>query len=139
GTIGLFHRRGRILRRARAFERIAAGLFLAADIAGLAGGAAQLFETIVIGFDLLVAQRPVLDRHVGRQEALAVTLLEMAAAAKIGRQEAPGLAVPVDARPADAVAGQEARPLADRQRGLSGIVAERQRLLGRAQEQIEPD
>ena len=47
----LLQRRRRIFRRAPALERIAAGLLGPADIAGLAGRAAEFFETVVIGLE----------------------------------------------------------------------------------------
>src|SRR5262245_54439478 len=61
----------------------------------------------------------------------------MAADVEIGRQETPGLSIPMHAGTADAVAGQETRKTADRQRGLARIVAERQRFLVGPQKQVE--
>ena len=48
---------------ARSFERIAAFLDLAAQIAGLAGDAEQLLERLVIRLELVIRDAPVLDRH----------------------------------------------------------------------------
>ena len=96
-------RRQRIAALARPLERIAAGLDRAAEVAGLAGDAAQVFEAVVVGLELVVGDAPVLDRHVGGNEALAVALLDVAArTTKSFGQEAPGLAVPVHAGAADA-------------------------------------
>ena len=67
---------------------------------------------------------------------LAVALDHVAADAEIVGQEAPGLAVPVHAGAADAVAGQEAAPFADRQRRLRWVVAHGQRFLLRTQEHV---
>src|SRR5256714_2465049 len=61
-------RRQRIVARARRFERIAALSDLAVDVAGLAGDGGGIFEFVVVGLKLGVADAPVLDRHVGRNE-----------------------------------------------------------------------
>src|ERR1700722_10606304 len=55
-------RRQRIVALARRYERIAAGKDLAGDIAGLAGDGGGIFELIVIGLELGIANAPVLDR-----------------------------------------------------------------------------
>src|SRR4051794_19005455 len=67
-------RRQRVVAGARRLERIAAGLDLAADIAGLAGDRRGIFELVVIGLELGVADAPVLDRHIVGDEFLAVAL-----------------------------------------------------------------
>src|SRR6185312_17390842 len=72
--IGLPLRRRRIVAGARAFEGISARLLFAADIAGLAGGAAEIFELVVIGLHLLIGDAPILDRHILGEEFLAVAL-----------------------------------------------------------------
>src|SRR4029079_9488241 len=96
-----------ILILARSFEEVAAGNDLAAQVAGLAGNAAQFLEPIVIGFKLVIGDGIVLDGHLGRQRVAAVAILEMASQIVIGWQQAPGDAVPVRPRPADAGAWQE--------------------------------
>src|SRR5262249_11545739 len=108
----------RIIVLPRPFEYVAAIDLLAAQIAGLAGHAEQLLEAVVIGLELVVGDREVLDRHLGGNGGLAVTASEMSARVVIGRQEAPGDAVPVRAGTADADAGEERSEPADRQRGL---------------------
>jgi hypothetical protein len=135
----LLQRRRGILRRPPAFERIAARLFPSADISGLAGGATEFLEAIVARLKFVIAERPILDGHIVRKEGLAVALFEMAAQAKIGRQKSPGLPVPVHARAAHAIARKKAREIAHRQRRLTGVVAERQRLLFGTKKQVEPD
>ncbi len=135
----LLLRRRRIGARARAFERIAAPLDISLEIAGGAGGAAHIFEPVVMRLDVLPGDAPVLDGHVVGQEFLAVALGEMRAQDEIGRQEAPGLGVPVDAGAADAVAEHKGAPVAHRQRGLARLVAERHRDLRRPQEQLVLD
>ena len=47
--------------------RIAARLFLTANVSRLAGRTAQLFKAVVVGLDIVIAKRPILDRHVGGQ------------------------------------------------------------------------
>ena len=128
--VALLHRRRRIVPLARAFERIAAGLDLALDVAGLAGNAGDLLEPVVMRLQF------VLNLVTFRHDAGAVALDHVAADAKVVGQEAPGLAVPVQAGAADAVARQEAAPFADRQRGLRGVVAHGQRFLLRTQEDV---
>ena len=68
-AVGHVHRRIGILARARAFERIAAVLLLAVQIAGLAADAAEIFELVVIRLELVIGDAPVLDRHAFRQNA----------------------------------------------------------------------
>lgn len=104
----LLQRRRRIFRRAPAFERVATRLLLSANIAGLARSAAELFEPVVIGLKLIITDGPILNRHVSRQCVLTVAFFEMAAQLKVRRQKAPGLSVPVDPGPADAIAWKEA-------------------------------
>src|ERR1700733_5632836 len=72
-------RRQRIVAGAGRLERFAAGLDLPADIAGLAGDRRGIFELVVIGLELGVGDAPVLDRHVVRNEFLAVAFLVIGA------------------------------------------------------------
>ena len=109
----------------RAFEHVAAVDDLAAQIAGLAGDAAQFFELVVIRFELVIGDRQVLDGHLGRNGVLAVALGDMAAQLVIGRQPAPSHAVPMRAGAAEIGAGQERAEAADRQRGLRRRMAQR--------------
>ena len=60
----------RIFVLARAFEDVAAVDLLAAQIAGLAGNAAQLLEPVVVRLELVIGYRKVLDRHLGRNGVL---------------------------------------------------------------------
>jgi hypothetical protein len=80
---------------------------LAAQIAGLAGHAEQLFEPVVIGLQFRVGDRKILDGHFRRNGGLAIAVLQMAAQVVIGRQDPPGVAVPVRAGAAHPGAGQE--------------------------------
>jgi len=59
------------------------------DVAGLAGHARGVFELVVIGLDLRSGDAPVLQRHVGRDEVLAVALLVLAANAQFVIRPAP--------------------------------------------------
>src|SRR5580692_4533437 len=85
-------RRQRIVAGARRLERIAAGLDLAAEIAGLAGDRRGIFELVVIGLELGVADAPVLDRHVVGQEFLAVAFFVVGADLEFHVGPAPGMA-----------------------------------------------
>src|SRR4051812_25754926 len=67
-------RRQRIFVGARRFERIAAFLYLAAQVAGFAGDARGALELFVIRFQFGVCDAPVLDRHVFGNVLLAVLL-----------------------------------------------------------------
>jgi hypothetical protein len=92
---GLCQRLVRIFVLARPFEHVAAGNLLAAQVARLAGDAADLFEVIVIRFELVIADREILDCHFGGNGVLAVAHLEVAAQIVVGRHEPPCRAVPV--------------------------------------------
>src|SRR6266571_597182 len=72
-------RRQRIVALARRLERIAAGLYHAADVSRLARDRRRVFELVVIRLELVVGDAPVLDRHVGGDVLLAVALLVAAA------------------------------------------------------------
>ena len=124
----LGERRQRIFAGARRLEGIAARLDLAAQIAGLAGDRRRVFELVVIGLELVIGDAPVLDRHVLGNEALAVALLVERAHLELHVGPAPGVAAPVHARAADALARQERAEAAHRQRLLRGIVADGQRV-----------
>src|SRR5271154_7202528 len=84
GAIALPQGWCRVLGRAPAFERIAAVLDLAADVTGFAGCTAQLFESVVIGFEFIIADRPILNGHVGWKNTRAIPFLEMSAQTEIG-------------------------------------------------------
>src|SRR5437870_2356991 len=84
--IALLHRRGRIFAGARALERIASGLDLSLDVAGLAGNTRDIFELIIERLELVIAHRPILDLIVRGHDALAVALDHVAADAEIVRQ-----------------------------------------------------
>src|SRR5262245_43308848 len=90
--------RQRIFACAWRFERIAAGLNLALDVAGLAGDRRRVLELVVIGLELVVGDAPVLDRHVSRNEVLAVTLLVHGADLELHVGPAPRVAAPMHAR-----------------------------------------
>ena len=54
--------------------------------AGLAGNAAQFLEPVVVGLELVIGDRVVLDGHLGRNRIAAVAILEMAPQIVVGRQ-----------------------------------------------------
>ena len=88
-------------------------------------------KLIVMRLEIVVSYAPILDCHVFGKKTGAVTLSQMGASNEVGRQESPGLRVPVHAAAADAVWRHESAPGTDRQRGLVHLVAEREgRLLG---------
>src|SRR5579859_1073812 len=103
---------------ARPFENIAALDLAAAQIAGLAGDAAQFVEVIVVRLDLIEADRPILDGHVLRNRLCAVAFGNRAADAKIRRQKTPMQRAPMDTGAADALTRQERADAAHRQRLL---------------------
>src|SRR5215208_4834066 len=67
--------RVRVLARTRVLEWIAAGLDMTLDVARLAGHPGCVFKFVVIRLDFRTRDAPVLQRHVIRDEALAVALL----------------------------------------------------------------
>src|SRR6185312_909829 len=73
GRVAAFERRQRICASSRSLERVAAGLYLALEVASLSGNSAEILELVVVGLKLLVGDAPVLNRHVGRNKVLAVT------------------------------------------------------------------
>ncbi len=121
---------------ARTFENIAAFHDLATQIAGLAGDAAELLETIVGRLELVVTDGKVRDRHLLRDRVLAVALREVAAQRMIGGQQPPGQPVPVRAGAAEPGSGQERAEPPYRQCSLIGRMAQRHRLHGRVLEQL---
>ena len=74
-----------------------------------------------------------------RQERRAVAFGQMRLQHEVRRQEAPRLRVPVHAAAADAVRRHERAPVADRQRGLVHLVAEREGRLVGPQKQFVAD
>ena len=118
-------RRVRILARARPFVRIAAGLDLALQVAGLAADAEDFLELVVVGLDIVPGDAPVLQIAVLRNERGAIALLDARAHLEIMRQKAARVAAPVRRRAADHLARLERAHLAHRQRRLRVVVAKR--------------
>src|ERR1700722_2721981 len=130
-TEGLRLRRRGIGAAPRPFERITPLHNLATEIASCTRRAARVFETIVEGFELVVSDAPILDRHIFGEERCSVALREMRLQHEVRRQEAPHLPVPVYPAPSDAIRRHEGAPATDRERRLVHLVAERERhLLG---------
>src|SRR6202034_1363811 len=88
-------RRQRIVAGAGRLERVAAGLDLAADIAGLARDRGGTVKLVVIGLELGVGDAPVLDRHVLGNGFPAVTLFVAGADLEFHVGPAPGVTAPV--------------------------------------------
>src|ERR1700686_903639 len=68
-------RRVGILARARPFVRIAAGLDLAVQVASLAADAEDFLKLVVVGFDLVPGDAPILQIAVLRNERHAIAFL----------------------------------------------------------------
>src|SRR5580658_7758247 len=82
-------RRVWILARARPFVRIAACLDLAVQVAGLAADAENFLKLVIVGFDLVPGDAPVLQIAILGNERCAIALLDARAHLEIMRQEAP--------------------------------------------------
>src|SRR5450759_3812471 len=67
----------------------------AVQVAGFARGAADALELVETGFEFLIANAEILDRHAVGYEALAITLRNVALEAQFLRQNAPVLAITV--------------------------------------------
>ena len=139
-TEGLLLRRRRIGPRARAFERVAAVLDLALEVAGRARGAAQIFELVVVRLELVIGDAPVLDRHVLGQKARAVTLRSDASAVmkSVGRKRQVS-AFQCRPPPPTPLPSMKAPQLRTGSAVWLALVAEGHRRLRRAQEQLVLD
>src|SRR3954465_6484297 len=89
-------RRHRVSALARRFERVAARLDLAPDVAGRAGDPELPLAAVVAMLEVVVADRPIHDRPVVGQRVLAEALADGARHAEVRLTEAPGDARPVD-------------------------------------------
>ena len=85
------------------------------QIACFARGAADALESVETGFELLIANAEILDRHAVGYKALAVTLGHVALQAQFLREYAPVLAVPVHTPAADTGSRQKRSQLTIRQ------------------------
>src|SRR5882762_11066777 len=103
--------------------RIAAGLNLTFDVAGLAAGAQQVFKAIVVRFQVIVSNPPILNGHIRIEETLAVALARARRQLKVVGLETVSLAVPMHHRPAKTCTGQEGFPPADGQSHLRTLIA----------------
>ena len=78
-------RRSGIGPRARTLERVSAVQDLPLQIARLPGRAAEVLKLVVVRLEVLIGDAPILDRHVGRQEARAVALRQMCLQHEVAR------------------------------------------------------
>src|SRR3546814_4881422 len=76
--IGLLHRRVRVAAAARTFEGVPAVALLALQVAGPAADAADPLEVVVIGFEFLIGDPPILDRQALGDEPIPVALADVA-------------------------------------------------------------
>src|ERR1700720_3630467 len=91
----LLLRRSRIVSRPRRFMRIAAGLNLTFDVAGLAAGTQQVLEAIVVRFQVIVRDPPILNGQIRIEEVLAVALASAGRQLKVVSLKTVSLAVPM--------------------------------------------
>src|ERR1700686_1269698 len=88
-------RRVWILARARPFVRIAAWLDLAVQVAGLTADAKDMLELVVVRFDLVPGDAPVLQMAVLGNERCAIAFLDARVHFEIMREKAARIAAPV--------------------------------------------
>src|SRR5262245_8397267 len=100
-------RRVRVLARARPLVRIAAGLNLAVQVAGLAADTEDFLKLVIIRFDVVPGDAPVLQVAVLGNERCAVALLDARAHFEIMRQEAARVSAPMCRRASDHLARLE--------------------------------
>src|SRR5215472_4581393 len=124
----LFHRRSRILLRARTLKRIPTLLNLAVQVPGFTAGTDQFFEFRVIRFEIFVCNSPVLNNQFGVSEGFPVPLFDVCLPDEIGRLKTPRLAIPVNAASAETCSWQEGFPFAYWQGAFARVVAECHRL-----------
>src|SRR5659263_703973 len=96
-------------------ERIPALDDCAVQVAGFARGAADALELVEAGFEFLIANAEILDRHAVGYEALAIVLRYVAFEAQFLGQNAPVLAIPVHTPTTDTVSRQKRSQLPIRQ------------------------
>src|ERR1700757_1060905 len=93
-------RPSRVFPRARRFMRVATGLELSLYVACLAAGSKQVFEPVIVGFELIVGDPPVLNGQIRVWKIPTVALTGACGELKIVRMKAVGLPVPVHHGPA---------------------------------------
>ncbi len=97
-------------------ERVPALQDLAVQVPGRAGGPDVVLEGIIVRLQLVIGDRPVLDRHPFRDLVLAVALDIVAEVLEVLGHESPQPCRPVDAGATDPSTGMKGSELADRQR-----------------------
>src|ERR1044071_5841507 len=97
-----------------ALERIAAVLNLTVQIAGRSTCTAEIFESVVVGLEVVISDAPILNGHVVGKEARAIAFGQMCSQHEIAGKKAPGLRIPVDPAAANSVGRHERTPAADR-------------------------
>src|SRR5215472_7517286 len=92
----LFHRRVRILARARSLEWISTRFNFAVQVPGLTAGSEEILKTVVMRFQFLVRDTPILNSQFGIHDFLAVALFEVGLVLELGDLIPPALAIPVN-------------------------------------------
>src|SRR5450759_2644659 len=95
GAVDVCKRWQRKFLRTLSLERITPLDYGAVQVAGFARGAADALELVEAGFEFLIADAEILDRHAVGYEALAIALRYVAFEAQFFGQNAPVLTVPV--------------------------------------------
>src|ERR1700743_3922538 len=107
---------------------ITALLNLTLEVSGLAAGAQQILEPVVVWLELVIGHTPILDGEIGVQEPLAIARPGAGSQLEVVGLEAEGLTVPVHHGAAEPGAGQKRLPAPHGESRLRGVVAESDRL-----------
>ncbi|MNP04130.1 hypothetical protein D3C76_960360 [compost metagenome] len=127
----VFQRRCRELAAAWPFERVAARLQLAVDVARHAGDTSDALEAVVERLEVGIGNAPVLHLLQALELARTVTLQRGRAHAEVPLGEAPSHASPVEACATDRLAHLKSLQFAGRHGGLAGLIAECQGVVTR--------
>lgn len=126
GTVDVCKRWQRKFLGTFSLERITPLDYCAVQVAGFSRGAADALELVEEGFELLIADTKILDRHAVGYEALAVALRNVASETQFLRQNAPVLTIPMHTPAADTGSRQKRPQLPIRQAAVAGRMANRQ-------------
>ncbi len=130
-------RRVRELALPRPLERVSTGSDRASDVAGGAGDAARVLELVVERLELVVRDRPVLNRALLRNSPSTVPLDDRRPDLEVPGRVSPGPPRPVETGAADALAPRKRAVPAHGARLLAVVVPEREGGLARRLEELE--